>query len=174
MFKIEKTVRIGTAKTYGGRYYSIFCRIELIEGKLSITGVEGPLESGNCLGACGQIDMHLKASDIVNYAPDWNTAKLNKFLAIWKEWHLNDMCAGSPNQREYLEAHPIENHRAVNNYFMAASGDLTDAGLNPDENYLHNGAPYKYGTAWLSKDLPLGVVSFLTALPETDKTPAWV
>jgi hypothetical protein len=33
---------------------------------------------------------------------------------------------------------------------------------------------YKYGSSWLKEDLPEAVVSFLSALPDTDVRPAWV
>ena len=39
---------------------------------------------------------------------------------------------------------------------------------------LHNGQPYRYGTAWLKEKVPQEVLDFLVALPETDIQPAWV
>lgn len=33
---------------------------------------------------------------------------------------------------------------------------------------------YKYGTSWLFEPVPSEVIEFLSALPDTDKTPAWV
>lgn len=33
---------------------------------------------------------------------------------------------------------------------------------------------YKYGTKWLKKELPQSVIDFISSLPDTDKTPAWV
>lgn len=33
---------------------------------------------------------------------------------------------------------------------------------------------YEYGSAWKREELPADVVAFLEALPDTDKTPAWV
>ena len=33
---------------------------------------------------------------------------------------------------------------------------------------------YKYGTKWLKVDVPASVLEWLQALPDTDKTPAWV
>lgn len=33
---------------------------------------------------------------------------------------------------------------------------------------------HKYGSAWLKAEVPQDVIAFLQALPDTDKTPAWV
>ena len=52
---IDKVIRFGTKKTTGGRFYSVYARIYYRNGALSITGIEGPLASGNCLGSAGQI-----------------------------------------------------------------------------------------------------------------------
>lgn len=145
----RKTVRLGTAKTYGGRTYSTYARIEFTEGKLSICGVEGPLPSGNCLGGCGQIDMHLKAEDL-NPAPGWTRNKIRDFLNVWNLWHLNDMKAECEHQRargETWKTHP--------------------EAICPD-------CGYKLGSAWLREEVPADVVDFLLKLPNTDKQPAWV
>jgi hypothetical protein len=142
-----KVVRIGTARTYGGRAYSVYCEIEYKGGKLSITGVEGPLASGNCLGGCGQIDMH--DWGIVNYAPGWDAAKEYKFRRIWERWHLNDLRAGCEHQRA----------------------------LGWDNLHIGDPCPtcgYRYGTAWLREDVPADVLDWLRSLPETDQTPAWL
>ena len=96
----RKVVRPGTSETYGGRGYSIFVRIEYKEGNLSLCGVEGPLQSGNCLGSCGQIDMH--EWNIKRYAPGWTPGKVKKLRDIWKRWHLNDLTAGTPLQEWIL------------------------------------------------------------------------
>ncbi len=86
---MDKIVRIGTSKTHGGRGYSIYCHIRFKDGRLSISGVEGPLSSGNALGSWGQIDMH--DWHISAYAPGWNKALEIKFRKVWKRWHLNDL-----------------------------------------------------------------------------------
>lgn len=92
---------------------SIFCKAEIEDGKLSISGVIGPLASGNALGGCGQIDMEFQhrnpqdddtrySSPIpaasIKYAKGWDAEKWLDFLDIWKAWHLNDMTAGCEHQ----------------------------------------------------------------------------
>lgn len=111
---MKKTVRVGTIKTRGGRRASVYCRVEYEEGRLSISGVVGPLPSGNCLGGCRQIDMdfdHARPEDNdprttnpiktsqINFAPGWSPSKWLDFLEIWKRWHLNDMNPGCEHQR---------------------------------------------------------------------------
>jgi len=102
---MKKVVRIGTVNT-GRSWQSVFCKIEITDGKLSISGVIGPRSSGNCAGGCGQIDMEfahrnpedndsrydrlLKPSDF-HFAPGWSASKWYDFLDVWKRWHLNDM-----------------------------------------------------------------------------------
>ena len=174
---MNKVVRIGTGKTYGGRGYSIFCKVEYKDGKLSISGVEGPTASGNALGACGQIDMHLRSEQHnIKLAPGWTRAKLAKFFEVWEQWHLNDMKAGTPVQEAYLKEHAAEYEafkakasKYVSHYEWATDA-LNKAGLNPAPDK----PGYAYGSAWLSTEVPSDVIEFLEALPDTDKQPAWV
>lgn len=146
--EMRKVVRIGTTRTPGGRGASVFCRIEYQNGRLSISGVIGPLASGNALGSSGQIDM--EPWHISKYAPGWGFAKVAAFRAIWKRWHLNDMRAECEHQRargETWNTHPMT--------------------VCPD-------CGYKLGSAWLHEDVPADVIEWLKALPDTDREPAWV
>ena len=161
---MNKTIRLGE-----GPYGSIFCHIQFNAGKLSITGVEGPTRNGDARGGCGQIIMH--EWEFTSYAPGWNPELVARFREVWDRWHRNDMQAGSPAQRAYLEAHPITNRA---NHYERARDSLRAAGLNPDPGYIHNGKPYSYGSAWLREEVPAGVIAFLESLPDTDITPAWV
>lgn len=112
---MKKIVRIGKVKE-SGILASIFCKIEIKEGKLSISGVIGPKSDGNCYGSCGQIDIefaHRNSSDNddryskpiqpseIQFAPGWNTEKWFDFLDIWKRWHLNDMRPGCEHQKDW-------------------------------------------------------------------------
>lgn len=164
MSDFTKIVRIGV-----GESGSVFCSIEFKGVNLSISGVEGPTRNGNCKGACGQIVMH--EWGISEYAPGWSSELESRLRDIWDKWHLNDMKAGSPAQQAWLAANPISDR--LNHYKKACHG-LADAGLNPDPGYLHNGKPYRYGSAWLREEVPAEVLDFLRSLPDTDITPAWV
>jgi len=94
--EMKKTVRLGKTKI-GTQLVSVFCRIEITEGKLSISGVEGPRSNGDAVGGCGQIEMH--KPEIVELAPGWNAKKLARFWDTWRQWHLNDMRSGCEHQR---------------------------------------------------------------------------
>lgn len=174
MDDFKKTVRLGTIETRpgSGRYVSIFCFIQYHDKPplgLSITGVIGPTQAGNSIGGSGQIVMSLlenKEYRKIRPAPGWDMAHIYAFLLSWDKWHLNDMRAGSPAQMAFLAEHPIDDRL---NYFKKASAALEAAGLNPDPNYLHQGKPYKYGTAWLHTEVPADVLEFLRKLPDTDK-----
>lgn len=88
-----KIIRLGK-----GADGNIFCKIEYTDGKLSISGVEGPTRDGNARGGCGQIEMHLVASAI-SPAPGWTRADIQQFLDYWRAWHLNNLRAGCEHQR---------------------------------------------------------------------------
>lgn len=154
-----KTVRVGK-----GPDGDVFCSIKFADGRLSITGVEGPKANGNASGSCGQIVDALAA--VKECAPGWTFGLAAKFARVWKRWHLNDMRAGSPAQEQFLRDHPVV---AVypEDHYTKASAALAAAGLNPDNGY-------KYGSAWLREEVPADVLQFLADLPATDKTPAWV
>ena len=164
---MEKTIRIGKTRDRG----NLYCIIRFDGKRLSITGVEGPLANGNAKGSCGQIVMH--EWDIVEYAPGWAADKAEEFRRLWNEWHLNDMTAGSHAQEEWIKANPLD-YAYPKSHYEVYRDALHSAGLNPDPNYLHNGKPYAYGSAWLFREVPADVIAWFEALPDTDITPAWV
>lgn len=163
----EKVVRIGTTKLpWGKKYHSVYCRIQYShDGVLSITGVEGPLPSGNSLGGCGQINNHLEER-IFNFAPGWDKHVLAEFLAVWNAWHLNHMRPGTPKQLAMLQEAASHDLSATKDY------DWSCDVLERNGLLVDNG--YRYGTAWLKVEVPASVVFFLRSLPDADKTPAWV
>lgn len=166
---MKKTIRIGR-----NRSGDIYCRIEITDGCLSISGVVGPLANGDCRGPCGQINMRLRGEQGgIALAPGWTRAMLARFFDVWEEWHLNDLQAGSPAQMAWIAKNPLDTGYPKSWYTVYRDA-LKDAGLNPDPNYLHEGKPYSFGSRWLRKEIPPEVVSFLSSLPDTDKTPAWV
>ncbi len=146
----------------------IFLSVKINEGKLSISGVVGPLASGNARGGCGQIH-----DDLINAEAtgDLSQEQIAELYAVWTRWHLNDMTAGSPDQEAFLRENPIKGN--VDHYDRACAA-LEDAGINPDPNYMHEGAPYKYGHAWLREELPDNVITFLESLPVSSANYAWV
>lgn len=152
MEAFTKVVRIG--KTPDGNLY---CKITYKTkeqgsteniGKpiLSISGVVGPLRSGDCRGGCGQIIM--SPWEITEFAPGWDDVLVGMFRAAWEDYHLNDLQAGCFHQRELKTK--IE------------CGTICPV------------CGYSYGAKWLYKEIPTDVIEFLRSLPDTDITPAWV
>lgn len=165
MNDFRKIVRIGTVNL-GRSFASLYCEIRYKEGRLSITGVEGPTASGNARGSCGQVVMH--PWNVNKYAPGWDRAKKIQFRKVWNEWHLNDMQAGTPAQTAHVAEFRKSNPNAG---YEATCESLKAAGLYEVE---HEGKPYRYGSAWLRVEVPQTVLDFLQGLPDTDQRPAWV
>jgi hypothetical protein len=67
------------------------------------------------------------------------------------------LTAGSPAQETYLRLNPV-NAVYPTSHYEEACKVLAAVGLNPDPNYLHNGKPYAYGSAWLHESLPPDVI----------------
>lgn len=161
---MNKTVCIGTKNL--GKMGRVYCSIEIENGKLSISGVEGPLASGNALGGCGQIQDHLQP--IQKFEPGWSDDLLAKFVDVWNAWHLNDMNAGCQHQRA----------------MGWGTRKVKDGGLagwiyekDDPEGVLCKPCPecgYEYGTKWLKEELPADVIKFLESLPDSEYQPAWV
>lgn len=143
----------------------IFCKINYTDGKLSISGVVSPTKGGNARGSCGQMyDEIVENLDAIKYAEGWSKLKAFQFVETWKEWHLNDMKAGSPKQEEFVK----EWKRNGNKYdYTAVCDALQRAGLLEDNGYT-------YGTKWLTVEVPTEVLQFLQSLPEPTRTPAWI
>src|SRR5262245_47411894 len=88
------------------------------DGKaLSMTGVEGPLASGNCKGSCGQVIMSFKDYDARGHmlladakvADGWSAEDVRRLFDAWDRWHNNDVRAGCEHQRaEKWSERPID------------------------------------------------------------------
>lgn len=164
--QMNKQVRLGSYKS-GARTYPIHCQIKIDGERLSITGVMGAKSNGDAEGSCGQIGETLRAmifNNEIEFAPGWDLELAHQFLNAWEGWHLNDMRAGTPEQRAELQKHTFPGYPA--SHYEWASDVLEKAGLNP-----HNG--YKYGSAWLKDPLPEIVRQTLAALPDADIPCKW-
>lgn len=167
---MKRIFRIGMMKV-GGRSADIYVKAEFEAEKLSISGVIGPLSSGDALGGCGQISMefeHRNSKDNdkryskpispneINFAPGWNRDSWVDLLDIWKRYHLNDMHAECEHQRKlhwkYEEHHDRKTFK----------GDPCPV------------CGYEIGSAWLSEKVPGYIIDKLFSFPEADKNPAWV
>lgn len=166
MTAFNKTVRIGSKRSWGGRWYSVYCNIHYKEdGTLSITGTEGPLPNYGCMGCCGQIVDELHT--IEKYAPHWNRALLDKFVAVWRKYHLNDVRAGTEEQEDIINTYGTKGMQYTDHCLLLKE-------FNMYEVKLPDGTVHTYGSKWLKRTVPEDVLTFLYSLPSTDRTPAWV
>lgn len=74
-----------------------FAKIEFIDGSLSIRGVIGSMNSGNCKGPSGQCTDEFRKGKPVK---PWNDEMLQRFCDIWDRWHLNDISPCCEHQRK--------------------------------------------------------------------------
>ena len=73
-----------------------------------------------------------------------------KLYGLWKRNHLNDMIAGSHRQEEAVK----DWEKQGNEYTYATACEmLKKLDLYEDKEYIYEGKPYKYGTAWLYRDI---------------------
>ena len=142
----------------------VFVTIQYKDGRLSITGVEGPDSNGNAHGGAGQIELNPD-----NNSYGWSYEDVKKLKDIWDRWHLNNMRAGSPNQEQWLNNNKDQFPGYPVSHYEWASQKLSEAGINPDNS--HNG--YLYGSAWLKEEVPQDVLDWLQSLPETTRTHPW-
>lgn len=153
--------------------YNVWVTIKFENGRLFITGVESPRCNGNCSGSCGQIQDQLNPLDFRTFFKGWDAVKVAKLKKIWKQWHLNDMQAGSPDQILMIEAMREIDNPGNMEYYDWACSTLKAAGIYEDPNYLIEGKPYRYGSAWLSKEVPEDVLQWLYDLPDAVGSHPW-
>lgn len=176
MEDFEKIVNPGAQDVGRATLAPVFCRIRYKAGKLSITGAIGPMRNGDCRGSCGQI----VGAEINEYADGWTPALVSEFYAVWNAWHLNNMRAGCEHQRaekwedvrinpkELPDSHANRDERGI--MAMRIRPEEHPAGLLCKPCAV---CGYKYGSAWLSEDVPADVLEFLRALPGSKLVPAW-
>ena len=115
----------------------------------------------NKFSASGTIWNHLK-TDCYSCGQNLDTIKklipdnklFNKIYDIWAKYHLNDLTAGSPNQMAFLKS-IIRPKNAK--FYTWECEQLEKVDLLVDKSYLHDKKPYKYGTAWLTTEIPKNI-----------------
>ncbi len=160
---MTKVMKIGTVKC-GQTNATMYVKAEIKDGRLSLTGVIGPLKNGNARGSCGQINMEFDhrnkvdndqryenptKADEIKYAKGWNAETWLDLLDIWKRWHLNDMHAECEHQR--ILGWRYDTHQGQK---CPVCG-------------------YEIGTKWIKEKLPQYVINRLKKFPVSDTTPAW-
>ena len=146
---MEKVLRLGTSKTYGGRTFSVFAKVKYDGERLSIVGVEGPLPTGNALGGCGQIHDTILGDDFVPNSA-MGQPMVDDFIALWKRYHLNDMHSGCEHQRAMGWTYATHKGRAC-------PVCTCEIGF-----IRHN------------EEVPTWVIEYIESMPDTDREPAWI
>jgi hypothetical protein len=158
----------------------VFVEIEYRDGRLSLSGVEGPTAKGNAAGSCGQ----LLPREGEPWGDRWHVATWSgRLIEVWRRWHLNDMRAGCAHQRaEGWDRRPIDPSKPTTAYGRHFPGQRQDSWnllcwvdrAEHPEGLLSVPCPtchYKYGSAWLREDVPEDVLTFLEGIPATDRCP---
>ena len=102
---------------------------------------------GSGLGYGGQCLDHFKEK-AEQYMIDESRRELfNRVFAIWNEYHLNCMIAGTRKQEECLKE-----YEANNKY------DYKEARKYLEEHNLLIDNGYEYGTSWLGKQIPTDIM----------------
>lgn len=98
---MNKIINPCTCEVYGSagkiQRANAYAKIEFVEKRLSICGVVGPMNNGDCLGSAGQCTDEIRTGKPVG---GWSREMLDKFCDIWDRWHLNDMSPCCEHQRK--------------------------------------------------------------------------
>jgi len=79
--------------------------------------------------------------------------KVQRIVEVWKRWHLNDMRAGSPAQEEWLREY------GRGRDYTETLERLANVGLAWDNDVDGYPDGYKYGSAWLTEELPDEIIA---------------
>lgn len=128
----------------------VFITMELRHNKqhLPVLSICGEVR-GNMWGQCLNSIKECRKGDKFNYN------LFSKLYKLWKAYHLNDMHAGTERQEEYLKQ-TKDAHRYDYN---VCCDMLRDKGILYDNGY-------KYGTAWLYRNIPNSALEEIATLIE--------
>jgi len=184
----DKILRIGTLDKS-----NVFIHVEFSnDGRLSITGVVGPMKNGNARGGAGQIIMEFKEYDDRGYssiydiqpALYWDHEMIKDLFDVWDTWHLNDMRSACEHQRalgwEYEICRGVYEDKfrkwpkdLIDEYDTGAEGEEY-VRWNEHKGWSCPECGYSIGSAWLFEAVPDYVLQWLFSLPDADIQPAWV
>lgn len=85
--------------------------------------------------------------------PEIELASFDRLVRIWREYHLNDLTAGTQVQELALKEWKKQNKYD----YSAARAYLKEIGLEDDRGFI-------YGTQWLARSIPQEDVAFLEEL----------
>lgn len=147
-----RTIDLGKIAYHGTRKINrVTIDVRLKDGQLSISGTIWNGRGTDCI-SCGQ-----NIDEIAKLFP--LNGQVRRIAEIWRKWHLNHTIPGSPRQMEFVREYNRVNEGdySKTNYHALCKA-LHGADLLQDAEYLHNGKPYAYGSAWLRQELPADVL----------------
>lgn len=98
--------------------------------------------------------------ELVKYPSIGNNKIFNEILDLWHKYHLNDLTPGTPEQMSCLAEHKNEIDETLG-FYTKELKLLEKYGLDVVE---YKGKPYKYGTAWLTTEIPQADLQRIQAL----------
>jgi hypothetical protein len=143
-------------------------KISYVDGKSVISNplvlsISGGIKAGNSDVEGGQIyDTIADVVDIMEFEPGFDKKSVLEIVQIWRDYHLNDLKAGTKLQTETI-------NEAFEKSGKSYDYDLVDKILEHSKHgdiRVDNG--YSYGSKWLLEELPKGLVFKLKALIEPD------
>ena len=169
---LKRTLSLGSFLDRGQRH-AVEVEVNVTDkpsgAALSITGSVW-LPSRRDIIAGGQLQ-----DSLLDYLtePAYKRSDVDRLLAIWQRWHLNDMRAGCEHQRaEGWDKRPLFEDKPLNAYVEHPDGHH---GWNmlvwvPESRGGLLSKPcdtcgYRYGTRWLHETLPFDVVENLRVWP---------
>ena len=153
---MHKTIHFGEIdyNRTGRRINAVSVEIRLDDGRLSICGTIWNSRHTDCL--CGGQCL----DEIFKYLHE--NALFREIYGYWKNWHLNDMRAGTRKQenaiREYRKTNPYKTSDTYgeNCEYLKSIGLLTDNLADDEEFSVREG--YKYGSGWVTWRIPEDVI----------------
>jgi hypothetical protein len=122
------------------------------------------LTDDNNLSISGEI-WNQNKTDILSGGQNLDTIKDyvdNKFFAkiyvIWKNYHLNDLNAGTTLQMDYLKSIEHKTQESKKNWYEWGCRELEKVDLLTT---IYKNKPYKFGSGWIRKDIPKDILEFL-------------
>lgn len=163
IFKAKKN--LGKAAYIGTR------RSNLVQLELELRNKESardwetlePVENVIELSICGSIwnhigsDIYSGGQNIAECVGFFPTKENRRIRQIWREYHLNDMNAGTKAQTEFLDT--VKKETGWKYDYSVACNMLKIAGLYEDRGY-------KYGHGWLYRPIPVEVIEEIKSLFE--------
>ena len=145
---MKRTLTFGKIDYYGrGR------KINLVEVKAELSD-KGVFTASATIWNSKKTDCVCAGQCLDEVAKHVKSDKFKKIYRLWKQYHLNDMHAGTVRQEEALEAAGFESW--ANDYYRCCDY-LESINLLVDDGY-------KFGTGWLKRDIPVEDVAEIERL----------